>query len=263
MESAIRNRANRQLLRMQIAPSAGCSSLHTLDEELDNFRSTHEINERSIERFLNILEESGASDQSIYWLIMVRIFELALFCAGNYADNCEFSAAGDLLVNPRDIFIHIKSHDRPLRKKRRGKISEQLNPGDGSAATFIRWFRRNATLEVGRKALLEDLYNRLETSGRIASAYLANMKKRMNKIADTIGFLASWQIDRVEKLVERMRQASPEERDFFNINLCHFDPEMINLIGREIRRLKSDSDYHSPLLAAPAGSGPAIDQKAG
>jgi|GEM_PF-1109374 len=34
-----------------------------------------------------MLEGSGTSGQSYYWLLMARIFELALFCAGHYADN--------------------------------------------------------------------------------------------------------------------------------------------------------------------------------
>lgn len=45
----------------------------------------------------------------VYWLIYARLFELALLCAGNYADHFEFAAAGDLLVNPRLIVIHLKS----------------------------------------------------------------------------------------------------------------------------------------------------------
>ena len=43
---------------------------------------------------------NGRSHQ-IYWLTYVRIREAALLCAGNYADNGEYQAAGDLLVNPQ------------------------------------------------------------------------------------------------------------------------------------------------------------------
>jgi hypothetical protein len=258
MEAAIGNHvfgnhANCKLAHMQIEVCPECDPLHMLNEELDNFRSPHEINERSIERLLKILEDSGAFDRSFYWLVMARIFELALFCAGNYADNCEFSAAGDLLVNPRKILIYIKGHGKPLRKKRHGRLSELLAPANQSMATFIGWFKKNAILEVGHKALLDDLFNKLETSGRINSAYLADMKKRMNKIADTVGFLASGQITCAEQLIERMRQASPETKKFFKAGLCHFDKGMFNFIGEEIRRLKNKPGYHSPLLAGRSG----------
>lgn len=132
MESAIRNHlfrshSNSNLPHIQRGPCFERNPLLILNEELDNFRLPHEINEPSIERLLKILEDSGASDQSFYWLLMARIFELALFCAGHYADNCEFSAAGDLLVNPRKVLIHRKGYPHSRVKQRHGRISDQLN----------------------------------------------------------------------------------------------------------------------------------------
>ena len=43
----------------------------------------------------------------IYWLSMSRVMELALLCAGNYADFGLIREAADLLVNPRHTEIHI------------------------------------------------------------------------------------------------------------------------------------------------------------
>jgi len=58
-----------------------------LNEELEDLRLPHEISEPALEGLLNMLEGSGTSGQPYYWLSMARIFELALFCAGHYADQ--------------------------------------------------------------------------------------------------------------------------------------------------------------------------------
>jgi hypothetical protein len=104
MESAISNHlfhdySNCEFPQRPIQPHLDSDPLLLLNEELEDLRLPHEINEPAIEGLLKKLEGSGASDQSLYWLLMARMFELALFCAGHYADNCEFTAAGDLLVN--------------------------------------------------------------------------------------------------------------------------------------------------------------------
>ena len=64
------------------------------------------VNEGRIEDWLDELEMQNNEKNPVYWLLLVRLNELALLCAGNYADNCEFSAAGDLLLNPRKMMVH-------------------------------------------------------------------------------------------------------------------------------------------------------------
>jgi len=98
-----------------------------LNKALDNLHVPHEVNEQTIENFLENLEAYGKTLRPVYWLMMARLFELSLICAGYYADNCEFPAAGDLLVNPRKILIHQKGYPHPLVKQRHGRLTEQLN----------------------------------------------------------------------------------------------------------------------------------------
>ena len=69
----------------------------TLNEDLDNLALPHGVNEQTIEYFLKNLEAYDTIKDPAYWLALARLFELSLICAGHYADNCEFSAAGDLL----------------------------------------------------------------------------------------------------------------------------------------------------------------------
>jgi hypothetical protein len=125
----IRRHSDRQACRLEKDPYLERHPLLLLNAELDELRLPHEINEASLERLLNRLEESVAFSQSYYWLSMARIFELALFCAGYYADNCELTAAGDLLVNPGEILIHRIGRPNPLVKQHHGRISDQLNKG--------------------------------------------------------------------------------------------------------------------------------------
>ena len=71
------------------------------NELLDSKANLFSLNERVIEDLIEELDEITPIKDQGYWLTLTRINELALVCAGNYADNCEFSLVGDLLVNPR------------------------------------------------------------------------------------------------------------------------------------------------------------------
>jgi hypothetical protein len=216
-----------------------------LNEELDNLRLIHEINEASIERFLKILEDSDTSDQPCYWLAMARIFELALFCAGNYADNCEFPAAGDLLVNPRKILIHQKGYPNSLVKERHGRISGQLNKGGRYRKHSPGLLKHEISVEITKPAILPYLFERMQHGQRIAAWYLRTAEDRMKKIADTIGFLSAWPVSRFEDLHRRMQTASPKTRRFIVAHLCRFDTRYFQRLGREIKNFveKAKDDF--------------------
>ena len=50
-----------------------------------------------------------------YWLSMSRVMELALLCAGNFADFGQICKAGDFIVNPRHTEVHIEGIWEPVR----------------------------------------------------------------------------------------------------------------------------------------------------
>jgi hypothetical protein len=218
-----------------------------LNEELDNIRLLHEINEASIEGFLKILEDSDASDPYCYWLVMARIFELALFCAGNYADNCEFPAAGDLLVNPRKILVHRKGHPNSLVKQRHSRISEQLNSVGMPRKNILRLLKHEVSVEITKPAILPYLFERMQRGQRIAAWYLHTAEERMKKIADTMGFLSAWSTAKFEDLHGRMQTASPKTRRFIVAHLCRFDTRYFQRLGREINNFienaKEDCEF--------------------
>jgi hypothetical protein len=253
MESAIGNHLfsghlNCKLSYISKDPAFECHSLLMLNEELDNIRLLHEINEASIEGFLKILEDSGASDQYCYWLVMARIFELSLFCAGNYADNCEFPAAGDLLVNPREILIHRKGYPNSLVKQRHRRISDQLNKGRRDRKHFLCLLKHEVSVEITKPAILPYLFERLQHGQRIAAWYLHNAEERMKKIADTIGFLSAWPVSRFEDLHRRMQTASPKTRRFIVAHLCRFDARYFQRLGREIKNFIENANVNCAFL---------------
>lgn len=71
-------------------------------------RSVWARNETIIANRIHQAFQLKIHNQRIFWLTLARITELAIYQAGVYADACEFAAAGDLLVNPRCITIHLK-----------------------------------------------------------------------------------------------------------------------------------------------------------
>ena len=241
-DNLFRRDSNSQLSRIQRNLHVDSDPLLLLNAELDTLKSPHVINEASIERFLTRLENSDPSDQSSYWLLMARIFELALVCAGHYADNCEFSAAGDLLVNPRKVLIHLKGCPHSLVKQRHGRISEQVHKGGRCGKHLFLLLKHEVAVEIAKPAILPYLVEQMKHSKQIALWYLDHAEQRMKKIADTIGFLSTWPVSRFEDLHKRIHEASPKMRRFVADHLCRFDTRYFERLGREIHRLIKNSN---------------------
>ena len=247
-DNLFRSDSNSQLSRIQRNLHADSEPLLLLNAELDHLKLPHLINEVSIERFLTRLEDSGLLNQSSYWLLMARIFELALFCAGHYADNCEFSAAGNLLVNPRKVLIHQKGYPHSQVKQRHGRISDQLNPSGQCGKHLSVLLKHEVAVEIAKPAILPYLFEQIKNSKEIAVWYLHHAEQRMKKIADTIGFLSAWSVSRFEDLHQRIHAASPKMRRFVADHLCSFDTGCFERLGREIQRLIKNSNHPCDFL---------------
>ncbi len=228
------------------------NSIFTFNEQLDKIGPPHDINENIIRGLLAESERFRGDNQSVYWLTVARLAELALINAGAYVDGCEFRTAGDLLANPSKILIHIKGRRFPVLKKRHGKLSEQLSPNGEAGKDFPDWFKKNASLEIREKALLPDLRDRMENSGAISPEHIEGFEKRMAKIADVLGFLSAWNVENSEALFAKMRTASPETREFVRSNLCNFDDALYRRIGRDIREFGKGTGCRGKVLATSA-----------
>jgi hypothetical protein len=220
-----------------------------LNEALDDLYVPYAVNEPTIENFLDDLEAFDITDQPVYWLEMSRLLELTLICAGHYADNCEFSAAGDLLVNPRKVLIHRKGHPHPVIKHRHGRLTDQLNNKLTCRELVLSQVKNEVGVEVAKPAILPYLLERIELSRHIASWYLHDVQERMKKIADTIGFLSAWSLSKFEVLHHRMQKMSVKTRRFVSDHQCNFDTAYFDRLGREIPKTienpKAFSDFFS------------------
>jgi hypothetical protein len=219
-----------------------------LNEALDNLSVPYGVNEQTIENFLRNLTTHSKSPGPVYWLMTARLFELALICAGHYADNCEFSAAGDLLVNPRKVLIHRKGYPRPLVKHRHGRLTEQLNQENPCREFVPLKAKHDVTVEVAKGAILPSLFQQIEQSSQIAAWYLNDAQERMKKIADTIGFLSAWSPSGFEVFHHCLQKMSAEMRRFVADHQCNFDTRYFKSIGREISRITEDPKEYPEFL---------------
>ena len=192
------------------------------------------VSESSIADLRNGLRRNGSPDAACYWLLMARLAELALLCAGHYADGGEIGAAGDLLLNPRRIEIHLRGADRPIIKDRHRRLSEQLNPGGLSLPGFAHWFRCNAVTHIVEPALLPDFAARLTQSGLLAETFITAFQDRMSQVADTMRFITT---DRVAGM--------PAGESSFR---CRFGGTRYRDLGRGVERTCKDPAYCSPYL---------------
>lgn len=187
-------------------------------------------------KLIDELGEIRDSYPAVHELTVARITELALYCAGNYADGCEFEAVGDLLVNPRRVDIHIRGIKNPVKKNRHGRISLQL-AGLMEKDDPIDWLKRNTRPSIGKKPLLLALYEELNVSDLLASDYLESILQRMNHIANTVTFLSAWQVHNVIEFKRKFEISSASTRAFLVNNLCRFDLTVFHEIGQDIHRI--------------------------
>ena len=223
-------------------------TLISYNMNLEQGVSAHIINEGYLERILQELEQSCIIRDALYSLTLARVTELALVCAGNYADDCEFTAACDLLVNPRLILVHVRDQIEPVVKERHGGITNQFSHVGRATQEIVQWLKENTCIEIKEEALLPYLYNELSCLGHIKSPHLDSIEQRMQRIADVIGFLCAWQLPDPSGVQERLRCVSEGERQFIHSNLCRFDLKFFHQLGYDLLRLVEDGRYKGRFL---------------
>lgn len=220
-----------------------------LNEALDTLHVPYAVNEQIIENFLQSLKAHDTSFGPAYWLMMTRLFELSLICAGHYADSCEFSAAGDLLVNPREVLIHRKGFPFPQVKQRHVRITEQLNQQKKCRELVLSQAKYEVMVELAKPAILPYLFERIGQSCRIASWYLNDAQERMKRIADTIGFLSAWSLSGFEVFHHRLQKMSTKMRRLIADHQCNFNSLYYTRMGLEIRRIIENPEEYSEFLS--------------
>lgn len=214
-----------------------------INNQLDEIGVPYEVNERRIESFLSDLESSGGKAvPRPFWLTMARLTELTLLCAGSYADNCEFSAAGDLLVNPRKILVRIGRTNLAFIKDRHGRLCDQLARLNSEQQTTSPISREEVDCEILTPALLPYLKERLSGSGFFQKTYLSEISERMQRIADTLSFLLILRVNSTEELHRRMQSAAKGQKQFIQRHLCRFDCRHFYRFGHRIKYESADQN---------------------
>jgi hypothetical protein len=227
------------------------SAFSDYNASLEGDAAPNKLNEDFIGSKLSELEriEPDCSEiGEIYWLTYARLFELALLCAGNYADHFEFAAAGDLLVNPRLILIHFKSGCSAVKKDRYRKLTEQFRYVAGKREAVVTWLKQETVPEIVAKPLLTHMHEQMSRSDYLSKEYLDLAEHRMERIADAIGFLASWHLAESSAFYLRVQCASPSEQSFIESSLCRFDKEIFYELGDDLRRLAEDPRQKSRFI---------------
>jgi hypothetical protein len=206
------------------------------------------LNEKFLEQKVSELEEIDPMREELYWLTLARLKELTLLCAGNYADNFDFTAAGDLLVNPRLILVHIRNQTRPVIKKRHSRITDQLGNGADTQKDVIQWLKKETLLELKKEPLLPYLYESLKNSGYISQEYLSSIYRRMQKIADVIVHLWSWHLPNSHAYHQRLEHTTQSEKKFIKSKLCQFDTKAFYDLGNDFYQIIQWGGYKSKFL---------------
>lgn len=226
-------------------------SLVQYNEFLDGNASLVCLNETFLNRRLEELEELKEYRQEIpmlYWLTYARINELSLYCAGNYADNFEFSAAGDLLVNPRRILVHFRNRGGTAVKDRHRNLTDQFGDASENRRNVIQWLKRETVLETQEKPLLPFFSENLARSDRMSDGYLESVQHRMKKIADAIGFFGCLNFVDSHEFYLRLQNTPEEEKAFIRSKQCLFDKKTFDAMGFDFFRLIRNGDYRSGFL---------------
>lgn len=222
--------------------------LFDYNRSLEETFSPVNLNEKFLEQKIFELEEISQVRESLFWLTLARLNELVLFCAGNYADNLEFTPAGDLLVNPRCILVHIKNRNRPVIKKRHSRITDQFKNVASTRDGVVQWLKKETLLEIKKEPLLPFLFKCLMNSGYMSQEYLLSIDRRMKKIADVIVFLCSLHFPENQNFHQCLQHMTQSERQFIESSLCNFDTRSFYDLGYDIHKIIQHEGYRSKFL---------------
>ncbi|MBW1779647.1 MAG: hypothetical protein JRL30_02805 [Deltaproteobacteria bacterium] len=214
-----------------------------LNTSLERDARLSRLNETLLEKRLHELEGIGCVRGAAYGLTLARINELALLCAGTYADHCEVQGVGDLLFNPRHILVYIKGMPTPVVKKRHTPLTEQFANVAGTREGVIAWLRDETLLETREKALLPHLYDQLQDVSVISPQYLNSVNARTRKIAALTGFLASARFFDGLAFHQWLQHTGAAETRWIASRLCSFDTRIFFDLGNDIQQILRPKAY--------------------
>ena len=158
--------------------------------------------------------------------------ELALWCAGNYADSGWFTATGDLMFNPRRKFLTRKNSSELIELDRHKPISEQAGCRGLDRGSMIHRLKSEFRLVVEKKALIPELCQRLKQHPIPSPPYLKQVESRMTRISSTLSFQSTINLPRGMDLENYIRLLDERERENLESNLCRFNLSLFSPVRR-------------------------------
>lgn len=219
----------------RIKPKARNNLILHFNTLLDKKSNYFSFNENTLEDLINQLEHLVFVRDVSYWLTLARIYELALLCTENYANNGEITLVGDLLLNPRLILIHVRGRNRPIVKKRHTPLTEQFGTVAETYPEVVQWLKTETFLEIKTAALLPHLHQKLEESGCFSEEYLNSLNERKIKIAELTGFLSGAGVFDSLDLLHWLKNAATSDRELMESRFCCRNPDRFRELGRQIR----------------------------
>jgi len=219
-------------------PGMPGNSVFRINDDLSQEEIPQALDEARLEEYMSRLTAAPAPRRREFWLLAARLAEAVVLCAGNYADNGEFTAAGDLLANPRRVAIYQKRHLLPQIKPRHQGVSAALGWEALPGHVRIDRLRSETMVNIEKRAILPDLLILLADSDQMAAACLKRVRQRMARVAGTIGFLAAWGVKSNHDLNLRLARAPAPTRRFVFSQCCRFRGRRFRELGIAIEDLR-------------------------
>ena len=229
------------------------SRLLRLNSEMDLAAQRGRINEPFLERSLDTLDGLVHLPRFLHWLTLARLSELALWCAGNYADSGWFTATGDLMFNPRRKFLTRKNSSELIELDRHKPISEQAGCRGLDRGSMIHRLKNEFRLVVEKKALIPELCQRLKQHSIPSPPYLKQVESRMTRISSTLSFQSTINLPQGMDLESYVRLLDERERENLESNLCRFDLSLFHQFGEWIETNMGHHGLETMELLAGAG----------
>lgn len=238
------------------------SFLLEFNDRLDARTNIYLLNETIIADLLTEWDSQDSIPEQGYWLTLARIHELTLLCTENYANNCEFTLVGDLMIHPRLVLVHFPGAGLSQLKKRHMPLSLQFGAAGETKSGVRSRLKMESQVEIIREALLSDLSKRLQNSHRFDQSYLDLVEQRKRRISDLLVYLASGGIGDNQALRSWMKAASPADRELLKSRFCRLDFTWFVKMGRRIREGLNGGCAFEEFFSSPLdGKAPLKDLK--
>ncbi len=205
--------------------------LMQFNRDLDRNAQLSKLNEKYLEQRMEALDEHSPKFTEVNELTRIRLHELLLLCAANYANCCEYRAVGDLMVNPRLVLVHVRGCHEPIVKERHKALTEQFRNRARTHADIIRWLKDETSLQIEKPPLIPHSYEILESCGFVSKDYLVSARERAVQIADLAAFLFCGGFKDGLELNNWLRSASPKDSSLMASMMSKLEWKMFRDLG--------------------------------